>query len=257
MRLFSIELFKIIRRKFSLWLLMATTIVFPILIYVVSYLHVVEDEVSVETLTNEIAGGVVEFSQIFIFLPAWIIVFVGMEITGGYVNRVVFYSSKVYYLNLKISYCLLVSIYFGLLGTLSFIMTMKMLPTQAVVAPLFYLMFGIQLLFSSFFYSIFLVGLTFICKSPIVTSVVYIGWSTIETAIYTLFNKLYGVKLFWLPLHLLKSLHNRDNAASVRDYYNPFMENVGGLLLPTLFALVVLGFLYYFFPKSNLKPLSD
>lgn len=251
----EIEVFKILRRRFSVGLLLATTIIFPVFNYIIARLHVRDDGPSAEQLPYDVAFGFIQFSQAFFFIPVWIVVFVGLELSNGHANRVVFAKSRKYYILSKIYYCLIICSFFTLLAIISFVIISRALALH--VETLFYFQFVIQFLLAAILISAFLLGLTFLLKSPLVTYVVYVGWSTIEGLIYTFFKAVYGVKLFWLPVHLIISVYAREGDRMLQNYFNLELATLPKLALPIVFASAIILAIYYFFPKSNLKPLSD
>jgi hypothetical protein len=258
MSVINFEINKILSRRYSLVLLLVTIILFPAIVKVISYLNVVKDNVPEGLFTNNVAFGIITYTQTYFFLPVWIIVLVGHELTNGHVNRVIFTKSRNFYFVSKLSFCGIVTILFSFLGTVALVISVKTSPfTSLPVNPFYYLQFLVQLSASTLLFCILLMGLVFIIRSPIKTFVVYFIWTFTEGILFSIFEGIYNIELKWLPLHLVRTLYLKNGEAQLNNYYNPFVDNFELLIAPFGFILLITIITYKLFLKTNLPALSD
>lgn len=258
MNIWHFEIYKIVHRKSSLALLLITICFFPALVIVIAYFNVVQDGVTEGLFINNVAFGIIAFAQNYFFLPVWIIVFAGLELSNGHVNRVAFYKSKKYYFLSKICYCILVTLFFSFLGLLTLLVVVKTSSfTNLYLDPIFCLKFFTQLIFATFSYSIVLLCMVLLFQSPIKTFVIYFGWIFIEGIIFLIIKGFYNIELIWLPFHFVRTFFTRNGELALENYYNPFSENIYVLIFPIGFILLLISISLNHFSKSDLKPLSD
>lgn len=257
LRLFLLDLEKIITRRTTRLSLYATVLLLPLAIVMVSYLSVTLDKVPEGNFTDMLSEAIIAFSELYFFLPVWILVFIGQEFSSGYVNRVVFARGRSFYIASKLFYCVAVSLFFTLLGSVSFLLAMYAVPFHLHLPLSDYLLFILQLFFSFFCYAVFLLCFVFLLRSPVLSFVVYAGWVFAEDIAYLPLKAVLGAKAELLPVHLLRSLFVKGGEAITENYYNPFANAQGELILPFLFTLLLLSFLRYYFNRIELKPLSD
>lgn len=258
MSLVQFEISKILNKRFSLILLVVTIILFPVLIKVISHLSVTEDGVPEGLFAEQVAYGILSISQTPLFLPVWIIIFTGLEMSNGHVNRVVFAKSRKYYFLSKIIYCGIITAGFCFIGLISLIIAVNTSPFQQLtVNQIFYWEFLLQLAFSIFGYSIILLGVTFFFRSPGLAFIIYYGWTFVEGIIFILVRSRYDVEMKWLPFHLIRTLYTSNGVMASENYYNPFIENITSIIAPIGFISFIACVTFYFFSRSNLKPLSD
>lgn len=252
------EFSKVLKKQFSAILLGSTIILFPIIIKIISHLNIVKDGVPEGLFPQHVAYGVLGYSQLYFFLPVWIIIFIGLELSNGHASRVVFAKSKRFYFLLKLTYCGIISIFFSLLGLISLLIALETSPFQELnVTIFFYLDFLSQMMLLNLTFSIFLLNITFIFRSAMATFTIYLVWSFVEGIIFTALESIYNLKVKWLPLHLIKSLYVRDGDASIDNYFSPLREDFTLLFTPISFVLILTLIVYKYFLKSDLKPLTD
>lgn len=257
MNLVQFEVNKIVKKRLSLIVLLITILLFPVLVKGMSVLMV--DEIPEGLFVKNVAYQILSISQSYFFLPIWIIIFAGLEFSNGHVNKVAFIRSRKFYLHSKLVYSGLITILFSTIGLVALIISIKTSPFQQLyIVPGFYFNFFLQIIFTTFCYSILLLSLVFIFRSPIIAFVVYLGWSFVESILYHFIGKIFQIDFFWLPLYLIKSLYSKTgNPLNADDYYNPFIENLEALLMPFGFTMLLILTAYTLFPKSDIKPLSD
>jgi hypothetical protein len=253
-----LEITKMIRKRISFIYLLVTIVILPLLIRTITYVDYTAGNIPEDEFAARLAYASISFSQSFFALPVWIIVFVGTEFSNGHVNRIVFIKSRRFYLIAKIAYCLLVALFFSIVAIGAFLFTIKTASINlADVDTSYCFEFFAQMFISAFSYSILLLAMVFIFRSPIMTYVIAVGLTTIEAIVYTLFEGLYNVHLKWLPFHLTQSLYCINGNKNSSNYYNPFSEGLDNTLPPIVFSILVILFLFYYFSKTDLKPLSD
>lgn len=255
--LHGLDLRKITRRTTTRLSLYATVVLLPLAIVVVSYLSVSLDKVPEGKFTDMLSEATIAFSELYFFLPVWILVFVGQEFSSGYVNRFVFARGRSFYITSKLFYCLAVALFFTLLGSVSFLLAVYVVPFHPPMPVTTYLLFLVQLFFSLWCYAVFLLCWVVLFQSPVLSFVTYAGWLFVEDIIYFPLKAMAGASAGWLPVHLLRSLFVRDGVVKTENYYNPFLTVSGEWILPLLFTLLLLFFLRYYFNRVALKPLSD
>jgi len=258
MNLIYFEIQKIVYKRISLILLLVTAISFPWIIKAVSQISVLEENIPEGLFVERVAFAVIAYFQLPFLLPIWIIIFTGLELSNGHVNRVVFARSREYYFSAKLVYCIIITIIFSCIGLVAFLFTVKTSPFQElVVASEVYWNFFLQLVFSTFGYSILLLGITFIFRSPVISILVYFGWVFVEGIIFLFVRSRYGVEIKWLPFNLIRTFYVRNGEVATKNFYNPFVENIVATIMPIGLILLVIFVGYSIFSKSNLKPLSD
>lgn len=253
-----IEIHKVLQRRYSLGLLILTTLLFPLIVKVVSYLAVIKDGVPEGLFSNNIAFSIIAYTQTYFFLPVWIIMLIGTELSNGHVNRVIFYKSRRFYFLSKIIYCGLVTIYFSLLGILAMVISIKTAPFLSLhVGSSFYIWFFLQLMLSTFFFSVLLLCLVFFIGSPLKTFVIYFMWTFLEGILYSFFDARFSIQLKLLPIHSVRSTFTQNGELQLANYYNPLVENFSVLFVPIAFICAITIYSYLRFSKSNLPALSD
>lgn len=258
MRLIKIEVDKILNRKFSRWLLIATTILFPIALVSISKIRIREDEITQTEFVSNLSFAIISYIQSYIFLPIWIIIFTGQELSNGYVNRFVFASSRKDYFLAKITYCTIVSLYFSVLGIISFILSIYTSSfTSLDIGILQYVKLLLQFAFSFFSYAVLLTGLVFIIRSPAIGFIIYLAWNFTEGILYRVAEGIWSIELSWLPLHLIRTLFTYNGETASGNYYNPLDGNLTVVALPLAFMTITMLLSYHFFKQTNLNALTD
>ncbi|MCZ8020215.1 MAG: hypothetical protein O9302_03290 [Cyclobacteriaceae bacterium] len=258
MSILQFELNKVLSRRFTLILLIATCILFPSIIKVIAHLNVIKDNVPEGLFVNNISFAIIFYAQSYFFIPVWIIAIVGNELTNGHVNRVTFIKSRDFYFSSKLLFTLSLSLLFAILGVLSLIFSVTTSPFKYLQVEFsYYLVFFIQLLFSCLYFSILLLCITFILKSPIKVFITYFLMTFLEGIIFSIFESIYKIELKWLPFHLVKTIYLRNGDSKLSNYYNPFLEDFNSLVLPTIFVVAITFITYKIFIKSNFATLSD
>lgn len=258
MNLIYFEIRKIVNKRISLILLIATAILFPVMVGMLSYLTAADAQVPEGLFANYVAFTIISFFQTLPFLPIWMIIFLGQELSNGHVNRVVFAKSRKHYFLLKIAYSCVVTFFFSFIGLLTLVIALNTsLFSQLIVSPTFYVGFFVQLFFATFGYSILLLGLTFIFRSPTISFVIYFGWTIVESIAFVFMKGSYGIEMKWMPFQLIRTFFSRNGVTKAEYYFNPFIENITATIAPISFMLLIILGAYYYFSKVDLKPLSD
>lgn len=257
MNYLSFELFKILNKKWTVILLVATTILLPLLTRTVANLAYSSNEVSEGQFLEHTAFGIISFSTSYIGIPVWIIFFIGIEFSNGHASKVIFYKSRMHFFLSKISYSLLVSCFFTLLGLLSMFIVHLSATFSPITSVAFYLGFLVQCLVTFFSISLILMSLILFIRNPVIGFVVYLIITTLEGIIYVVFSKLYSTKLFFLPFHLANLGYLKNGEVGTTNYYNPFLEFDYRILFLPIFLALLLFLTYIHFNKKDLKALSD
>lgn len=257
MRLIKIEIDKIVNRKFSCWLLIITTILFPLALIIISDISLQEDEITEAGFLANLSFAIISYIQSYIFLPIWIIIFIGQELSSGYSNRFVFARSKKDYFLSKLLYCTIITLYFSVLGIISFIASAYTSSFTSDVSTLQCLKLFCQLIISIFSYAVLLMSLVFIVRSPATGIIIYLVWNFTEGILFRIAEGIWNIELKWLPLHLIRTLYTINGEATSKSYYNPFDGNLQSTTLPLLFIIALLFVSKQLFLQTDLKPLSD
>ena len=257
MNYLSFELFKILNKKWTVLLLVATTILLPFIIRTVSNLAYSSNEVTEGQFLEMAALGFISFSTSYIGIPVWIIFIIGIEFSNGHASKVIFYKSRKHFFLSKISYSLLVSCFFTLLGLLSMFIVHLSATFSPITSVAFYLGFLVQCFITFFSISLVLMSLIFFIRNPVIGFVVYLIITTLEGMTYVLFSKLYSTKLFLLPFHLAQLGYLKNGEMGAANYYNPFLEFYYRILFLPIFLSLLLFLTYILFNKKDLKALSD
>jgi hypothetical protein len=254
---FQFEISKITTRRFSVILMLATVILFPAMVKVISHLEA-GDGLPEGLFADKVVYSTILFSQTYFFLPVWIIVFVGQELSNGHVNRVVFIKGKKFYFLSKLYFCVLVTAFFSILGLIAIMISLITAPYPGfTVAPSFYFKFILQMVSATFAFSCLLLCVVFVLRSPVVSFVIYFAWTFVETMAFLLFKGVYKIELYGLPFHMAKGFFVRRGEVKLENYYYPFVEDPMALIAPTVFIPVIVYATWRYFSKSDLKPLSD
>lgn len=258
MNAFQFELHKVLSKRFSIILLIITAIVFPIVVKVIAHLNVVEDQVPEGLFAENVAFGIIAYTQTYFFLPVWIIIFSGLELSNGHVNRVIFIKSRRFYFLSKVAYCGIITAFFSMVGLVALILALETSSyTYLGIGFEFYLRFFIQLTVANTAFSLLLLCLVFLVRSPFVAFVIYFGWTFVEGIVYSLLKSLYDLEPWWLPLHIIRLFYSRNGEVVLESYYNPLSEDFPLLTAPVIFIVASLFITYKLFLRSDLKPLSD
>jgi hypothetical protein len=257
MRLIKIEIDKILHRKFSYWLLIATTILFPIALIVISNISIQQEGMMEVEFISNLSFAIISYIQSYIFLPVWIIIFIGQELSNGYINRFVFARSKNDYFLSKLIYCASIALYFSVLGIISFVASAYTLSLVSDISILQCLKLFCQLTISVFSYAVLLASLVFIVKSPTVGFIIYLAWNFSEGILFRIAEGIWNIELKWLPLHLVRTLYTTNGEVTSDRYYNPFDGNLMVAAIPIVFIGMVMLLAYQSFLRTDLKQLSD
>jgi hypothetical protein len=253
----AFEIGKVVYRRLALILLIATILIFPLLVKVISHLSVLKDKIPEGLFAINVATTVLLFSQTIVFIPIWMIVLVGLEFSSGHVNRVVFIKSREYYFLSKVAFTVLVTLFFSVLGIIAFTVATETSPFKFFHVPLdFYISFFAQLFTATLAYCILLLCLVYWLRSPVIAFVVYIAWSMVDGITYSVFKSLYNVELI-LPLQFVRTLYMKGGEIDPKNYYNPFVESPALVIGPLVMVGAILFFTYRIFIRRSLKPLSD
>lgn len=256
MRPLRFEWSKFVGRKSSWVLILINAILFPLVVGAVAFLNMTEDNVPIQAMPGNIAYGIIAYSQLYIFLPVWIIVFPGLELSGGHASRVIFLTSRWFYLSSKIYFCALISLMYTILGLLTLLIAGYSL-SGLVISAEFVIFFVVQSILSNFVFSVLLLCIVLLVRSTIMSFVVYLVLNYIEGLIFVLVDKLWGLKLNGLPFHLVRSFYVRNGESGLINYYNPIFEDWTVLLISGVALIIAWILVCRIFLKSDLPPLSD
>lgn len=257
MRLIKTEVDKILNRKFSRWLLISTTILFPTALIIISDISIQAEDITEAEFLANLSFAIISYIQSYIFLPVWIIIFIGQEMSNGYTNRFVFARSRRDYFLAKLLYCATVTLYFSVLGIISFVASAYTSSVITDVSILQCMKLFCQLLICIFSYGVVLMSLVFIVRSPAIGFIIYLVWNFMEGILFRVASGIWSIELKWLPLHLIRTLYTINGEATSRAYYNPFNGNLPSITLPFLFIIALLLATQQIFLHRDLRSLSD
>jgi hypothetical protein len=242
-----------------LWFLVLTIVLLPTVIKIVSDLSARQNEFPEGLFPDALANTVIDFCLSYTSLPAWIIIFIGMELSNGHANRVVFAKGRRYYFVCKLVYCMLISFFFSVLGLASFAFAIETSAYQLdVVDAGHYTHFFFQIMTSMFSYSVLILFLTFIIRSPGITFVVYFSWEFAEGIISVLLKHVAPEYRRFLPFHIVGSFYSTSPLGfDIEGYCKPLLENPIVLILPSVFVCALMVSACYIFKYCDMKPLSD
>ncbi len=255
--LLALELKKLVSKKYSLIFFLATCIIFPVIFIPLTKLSIASGEVSEGSFLETIPYNIIKFSQSTFFMPVWILIFMGLEFSNGHVNRIAFFKSRKFYFLAKVGYCALIALIFSLLGSSALLVSIVSSGYSSIsIWQSFSIEFFLTILITSFCYALFLLLFVFVIRSPFVSFVSFIGWQIVEGIGYIAVYRFYDIKLSWLPIQQILQLYAlQDNSG--KAIYRSILSNPEPTMVTLLFfAALTLG-LYYYFIKSDLKPLSD
>ncbi|MCW5912218.1 MAG: ABC transporter permease [Cyclobacteriaceae bacterium] len=241
-----------------IWALAAISIVgLPVAIKVVMGVSYINNEVAEGQFMEYAAFGFISFSSMYLFIPLWIIVFIGTEFGNGHVNQVVFNASDKDYFISKLVYCLLISLAYCLLGVITMVLVQVTAPFKVMVSLNFYGVFIFQSFFTFLSIALLFMAITFVARSIAVVFVSYFLLSFTEDLAFMFVKKIYDTELFFLPFHITSSLYVKGGERLTANYYNLFQNFDSRVLLLPVFLLAILWLTYRDFTKRELKPLSD
>lgn len=257
MKYLLFEFYKIRNRKWLLIFLGIITILLPIITRILTNLNFTSGHTTEGQYLEHAAYGIISFSTFYLFLPVWILIVIGIEFTNGHYSLVIFHKSHWFYFCSKVSYCLMVSVYFSVLGLISLLIIQKTAPFSITTSVSVFIEFFIQAFITFFSLSLFQLLIIFFTRSPIIGFIVYFFISFGERMVYTILIKIYSIDLFYLPFHLLNSFYVRSGDVKMENYYNPFFEFDSSVIIQPFFLLFVLGLTYQWLIKRDVKALSD
>jgi len=255
---FYFEITKILKRHHTFIFLVATFLLFPTGIAILTKISIEAGEISEGLFLDTVSLYTLKFSQTYLFIPVWVLIFNSQEFKNGHVQKVIFLKSREFYFLSKIVYCLIISFLFSFFGLFSLFLCCAVSGFKDLNVSFLYIVEFFSLFFlSSLALSIFLSLISFTVRSPGISFIVYIGWQFIESIIFLLFYKLYDIKLSWLPLHSIQILFNKEIEKGEGNYRRLFTEFEPLLLVTFLMSVLILIVIYKHFQRTDLKPLSD
>jgi hypothetical protein len=256
MQYFKYEFFKIVNRKISFVALVLTVIIFPVIIAVISKLEFRENRIDYGIAIESITSAILIYSQVYFCIPVWIIIFTGQELSSGHVNRIIFSKGKTFYFRSKLVYCLIVAFLFSLIGLISLHVTLRVLSISNILPMTQVAEIWLQMFLSAFCYSVVLLVLVFLIKSPIVTFVVYSIWTFTEGVLFNVLNRICNVNATWLPLHFVRLLFATNGEAKTANYIRLFETGYIVALVPIVSILFAI-LLSAYFKRTDINPLTD
>lgn len=258
MSIIQFEIKKIIERKSLLIFLVVTVLLFPVLMAVGTHVSVHSNQISEGLFMEKVPYYIIRFSQSYFFIPVYILIFASQEFSGGHVSRVVFLKSRKFYFASKIAYCCLISFLFSFLGLAALLLSKQFSGfTGLLVSPAFYVEYVVSVFISSFAFSILLLVLVFVLRTPWICFIFFIGWQTVEEIVFRIFYRLYNLKLVWLPFKSIQLLFNKTIEDTDGSYRRLFIEFDYILIIPFAYIILLILALYKYFLVSDLKSLSD
>ncbi len=255
MKLLFLELSKMYR-KGPILLLVSTFCLFPIFIIIGNYFIIEQRQVPEGLIFETTQRVILDFLKLYLTVPVWIIVFIGIEFTNGHVHKLTFYLSKKAYFISKLIWCSFVSFIFSILGVLALFVSAKI---NALLVPYYfegYLFFFFQCFLSIVSLTLLLMPLVIVVRNSLVSFGLYILWSFFDGTLALLIAKLKFTTLF-PPLHLTGIFYKRINDKGDFEYCNLFTQEPHHYLLLLLFILAAQLLSYWHFQRVSLKPLSD
>lgn len=257
MKFFWLEFHKLRFRRLPRVLFLLTSTIFPVGIALVSQLSIRDNQVPEGLFADHLASAIIGYSQMYLFIPAWIIVLAGSEFSGLHVNRVVFARDRQFYFIAKIVFCLIVTLYFSILGLITHLLSVTLSPFDLDLGLVYYIKFVSQATIANLLFSLLLIVLVFLVRSSIVAFVVYFVWDFVESILYTFVEGVLDVPLWWTPLHLVRTIYAANGVQGVENYYSPFEGTLADFLVPVVFVTLVVTVAFRAFSRANLQALSD
>lgn len=258
MNLFIFELTKLLRKRFSLILLLVTVVSFPVLIKIAAHLGSTSDGIPEGLFADKVAFSIFAYSQSYFFLPVWVIIFTGMEIVNGHVNRVTFIRSRTYYFNAKLVYCGIVTALFTLLALASLSISISTSSYQTLTVSLsYYTAFIVQYAIVTACYTLLLLCIALTFRSPMVSFVVYLGWTFVESTLYAVAKGFYHIEFNFLPFQSVRNLYRVSEDVATSAYHNPVFTDPVTFIVPVAIVLIFVLGVRTLFLKRELTVLSD
>lgn len=261
MKHFSHELFKILRRKHSLILLVLTSFILPIQMIVLVKLFTDSNSVVSDAVPLEVAHMVIRFTHLWMFLPLWVLALCSAEFSVGFVNRYVSMRSRSDYLFSKFSFCILVSFFFATLGLISLILSLAYLGLSRpeTANAFFYCEFFLASFLSSFGLSVFLLLIVFVVRSGVWSILTYMIYSISEGILIKYFDFVHSIRIKWLPLAQVRYLYARsyETVSGGNNYKRLLLDFDGQIFSALLFVGLTIAFTGLYFLRKDLRPLSD
>jgi hypothetical protein len=257
-RIIRLEAFKILNRRTLLVLLIFSSLAFPLFVKVITYLESIEKTTNEGAFLELVASSCLLFMTSIVFIPLWVSVFVGSELSNGYVNRMVFLTSRGNYFISKLMYCFLISVFFTALSAGALLVSVRTsIFSELLIPEHFIILFILQTFLVACCYSLTILAITFWVRKATTALVLSYILPQVDGIIYMLFSKLLSINLNLLPFKLLESLYKKPEVGFEMNYINPITEHPQTLIAPIFFAVVVTYLSYKWFQKRDLKPISD
>jgi len=251
----KIEIFKVFRRRYLLFLLTLTTIAYPLLIGAFISIFYNEIQFSSAAPIADVAAMVILLTTSIILLPLWITVFVGQEFSMNYVSRFIHANSRSHYFFSKIVYCLLVSAYFTFLSLLTIYLSFRLiLFDQVNEHTTFFLQLVPQLWTVYTLYSLVCLSLVFLIRKPILSTMLLYIIPQVDSIITMVANKFFDSTIRLGPFEMIRMLYSE----SVRGYTVSYISySFYNSLLPFCYVLLIIIASYRYFLRRDLKIMSE
>jgi hypothetical protein len=251
------EWIKLRSRKW-IWALAAIYIIgLPLAIKLVAGVSYLKKEVAEGQFMEFAAFGFINFSCLYLFIPLWIILMIGIEFGNGHVNQVVFNTSSKHYFITKLVYCFLIAVTFCVLGTITMGLVHITAPFDITVPISFYGVFIFQSFFTFLSVALLFMTIVFLTRSIAVALITYFLLSFAEDTAFIFVKKMHAINLFFLPFHIVNVLYVKGGETLTSNYYNLFQNFDSRVLWLPVFLILMLWLTYIDFTKRELKPLSD
>ncbi|MCX8490615.1 MAG: hypothetical protein ORN54_06065 [Cyclobacteriaceae bacterium] len=253
--MFKEELFKIVRRRKTLYVLMFTAIAHVIVMISIAYLDSHSDRAVEGLFQEKNAHGIFGLTRILVML--WTVIPIGQELSHGYVNRAVLSTSRNRYFMSKLVFCSMLSIFFAALGLVSFWASIRCSAFSAIeIDGAFVVQYAVQLLLANLLYSFAYMGLVFTIRSPMAAGLTAYFWPQVEAISREICKGELHIDLYWLPFQLVESVHMKPSSGNSLYDYVPLNNPLA--LVPPLVVMAILTYLSYrWFLKRDLTVISD
>lgn len=248
---------KIKRRRLVSGLLIGLSFLIPIGVRIILQLDFKSGSSAEGLMMGYSAYSAITFPTGYFFIPVWILILIGMEFSNGHVARITFLKSKKFYFLAKVSYCVMVSIYFTILAVVTFAFVEFTASFQIDSSLQFYIGFAAQAFYTFLSISLLLLAFIFLVKSPVIGFVGYILIHMFEGLLYTALKGFFSLDLYLLPIQSTNIFYVRSGVQKADNFYNPFIEFSPLFLFQPLIISTLVWLAYTVFMKKDIEQLSD
>jgi hypothetical protein len=260
MSVFKEELFKVFKRRSLLLFLIFTATAFPTMVAYVEYLDSVKGNIIEGLFLEKVAHFILTVMRGIPFMVIWGTVFTAQELSNGYVNKVVMATSHKHYFLSKVSFSVILALFFTILGFFSLYLSIVTISIDSIRLDwAFAIQFFIQLLLIALLYSLTFMNLSFALRSPLAAGLAALFFPQIDSIIFIIVKIWLNIELWYLPFQLLGSLFQQTNTeGAIREEYAYLLRlSPMTIIWPILFVATSTYLSYKWFSKRDLKTSSD